>query len=80
MVLKDKQRQLFAYKRWNDAGGVAVVVANLKDAPAGEFTIADAGLEDGTWHEHVFNYDAQVNGGTLKDTLGPSEVKVFLKK
>ncbi|HWE96334.1 MAG TPA: hypothetical protein VG269_20390 [Tepidisphaeraceae bacterium] len=56
-----------------------MVVANLEDTPAGEFTIADAGLEDGAWHEHVFNYDAPITGGVLKDTLGPSEVKIFIK-
>jgi 1,4-alpha-glucan branching enzyme len=79
-VLKDNDRHLFAYKRWNDAGGVVVVVANLIDAPAGEFTISEAGLEDGKWHEHIFNYDATIAGGVLKDTMGPSEVKVFLKQ
>ncbi|HEY1685608.1 MAG TPA: alpha-amylase family glycosyl hydrolase [Tepidisphaeraceae bacterium] len=80
VVLKDKERHLFGYKRWNDAGGVVVVVANLNDADAGEFTIADVGLEDGTWHEHVFNFDTTVSGGILKHSLGPSEVKIFLKK
>ena len=80
VMLKDTERHLFAYKRWNDAGGVVVVVANLEDAPAGEFSLEHAGLEDGAWHEHVFNYDAHVIGGVLKDTLGPSEVKIFLKQ
>lgn len=80
VVLKDKDRELFGYKRWNDAGGVAVVVANLKDKPAGEFTLTDVGLEDGVWHEHVFNFDAKVEGGVLKGELGPSEVKVFIKQ
>lgn len=80
VLLKDPERHLFAYKRWNGAGNVVVVVANLEDAPAGEFTLQDAGLEDGTWHEHVFNYDAHVTAGILKDALGPSEVKIFLKQ
>jgi hypothetical protein len=71
---------LFAYKRWNGHGGVVVVAANLRDVPAGEFVIANAGLEDGDWHEHFFNYDAKVTRGVLKDTLGPSEVKIFVKK
>jgi 1,4-alpha-glucan branching enzyme len=79
-VLKDKPRYLFAYKRWNGHGGVVVVAANLRDVPAGEFVIANAGLEDGDWHEHFFNYDAKVTRGVLKDTLGPSEVKIFVKK
>jgi 1,4-alpha-glucan branching enzyme len=80
VVLKDKERHLFGYKRWNDAGGIVVVVANLNDAPAGAFTIAGAGIEDGTWHEHVFNYDTRVEGGALKGDLGPSEAKVFVKQ
>ena len=79
-ILKDTERHLFAFKRWNDAGGVVVVIANLEDTPAGEFTLTDTGLEDGTWHEHVFNYDTHVSDGVLKDTLGPSEVKIFLKQ
>jgi 1,4-alpha-glucan branching enzyme len=79
VVLKDKERELIAYKRWNDVGGVVVVAANLRDKPAGEFIISDPGLPDGTWHEHIFNVDAKVEKGTLKGTLGPSEVKVFVK-
>ena len=80
VVLKDKERYLLGYKRWNDAGGVVVVVANLRDKPAGEFIIENAGLEDGDWHEHVFNFDTKVEGGKLKGDLGPSEVKIFFKK
>jgi 1,4-alpha-glucan branching enzyme len=80
VVLKDKQREIFAYKRWSDAGGVVVVAANLRDKPGGEFVIRDAGLPDGTWHEHIFNFDAKVENGVLKGTLGPSEVKVFVKQ
>lgn len=80
VVLKDKDRCLFAFKRWNGAGGFAVIAANLRDVPAGEFVVANAGLGDGAWHEHLFNYDTQVSGGTLKDTLGPSEVKIFVKR
>jgi 1,4-alpha-glucan branching enzyme len=79
-ILKDTDRHLFAYKRWNGAGAVLVVVANLEDTPAGEFTIAGAGLEDGSWHEYLFNYDTEIRDGTLKDTLGPSEVKIFIKQ
>jgi 1,4-alpha-glucan branching enzyme len=79
VVLKDKERQLFGYKRWNDAGGVVLVVANLRDKQGGEFTVSDAGLEDGTWHEQVFDYDTKVSAGVLKDALGPSEVKIFVR-
>jgi hypothetical protein len=57
-----------------------VVVANLKDEYAGSFTIGKADLNDGTWHEYVFDYDIDVEGGVLNDTLGPSEVKGFIKQ
>ncbi len=80
VLMKDTDRHLFAYKRWNDEGGVVVVVANLEDTPAGDFTLMDAGLEDGEWHEHAYNYDLHIVGGVLTDKLGPSEVKIFLKK
>ncbi len=78
VVLRDDQRGLIGFKRWNDAGSVVVVVANLKHEYAGEFTV-DA-LEDGVWHEYIFNYDNHVQGGTLRDTLAESEVKVFIKQ
>lgn len=80
VILKDKARCVFAYKRWDDAGGVVVVAANLKHKHAGEVVLADAGLDDGDWHEYVFNFDANVKQGVLKFELGPSEVKVFVKK
>jgi hypothetical protein len=69
---------LFAYKRWNDVGAVVIVVANLNDTPAGEFSIAN--IDNGPWHEQIFNYDATVADRILKDVLGPSEVKIYSKK
>lgn len=80
VLLCDRERSLCAYKRWDAAGGVAVVVANLRDEDAGEFQIADAGLEDGRWREVVNEYDAAVTEGVLRDSLGKSEVKVFIKQ
>ncbi|MFN8372670.1 MAG: hypothetical protein U0694_07310 [Anaerolineae bacterium] len=47
---------------------------------AGDFTIENAGLEDGTWHEAVYNYDVTVSGGVLRDTLAESEAKVYVKR
>ena len=79
ICFRDPGRKAFAFKRWNDAGGVIVVAVNLKHDPSGEITIANCGLEDGTWHEHTNNYNATVSGGILKDQLGPSEVKIFVK-
>ena len=52
----------------------------MKHEPTGEIVIGDCGLEDGKWHEYTSNYDASVEGGVLKDQLGPSEVKVFIKE
>lgn len=78
-VLNDPGRGLMGYKRWNNEGGVVVVVANLAHSDAGKFEINLAGLEDGVWHEAVFNYDVQITGGCLTDTLAESEAKVFIK-
>jgi 1,4-alpha-glucan branching enzyme len=80
LCLQDNDRRVFAFKRWTEGGNVVVVAANLRHEPAGDITIADCGLEDGTWREHTYGYDCQVEGGTLRDTLGPSEVKVFIKQ
>ncbi len=79
VCFKDPGRQVFAFKRWNGAGGVIVVAVNLKHDPTGELVIGGCGLEDGQWHEYTSNYDCSVEGGVLKDQLGPSEVKVFIK-
>ncbi len=79
LIMRDDERGIFAFKRWNDEGNVAVIAANLHDRYAGEFTVANAGLEDGTWHEYLDNYDNHVQGGALRDTLAESEVKVFIK-
>jgi 1,4-alpha-glucan branching enzyme len=80
VVLSDSNRRIFGYKRWNDAGGVVVVVANINDTPSGEFVIEKAGLEDGTWREHLTNRKFQMTGGQIKDTLEPSQVKIFVKE
>ncbi len=78
-ILEDAERGLFGFKRWDNGGGVVVIVANLYDRYAGDFTIANNGLEDGTWHEYTDNYDTQVNGGVLRDSLAESAVKIFIK-
>ena len=78
-ILQDAERGLLGYKRWDHGGGVVVVVANLHDRFAGEFEIANGGLEDGNWHEYTNNYDTQVQGGVLRDSLAESEVKIFIK-
>ena len=80
VCFKDPGRRVFAFKRWNDAGGVIVVAVNLKHEATGELAIGDCGLEDGRWHEYTSNYDTTVEGGVLKDQLGPSEVKIFIKQ
>jgi 1,4-alpha-glucan branching enzyme len=72
-------RGLVGYKRWNSQGNVVVVMANLVHQYAGQFEIANVGLEDGTWREAIFNYDVQVSGGRLVDSLAESEAKVYIK-
>jgi 1,4-alpha-glucan branching enzyme len=78
VICKDAERCLFAYKRWDDAGGVVVVVANLQDRYLGEIKIG-AWPGDGRWHEYHNNYDIDVAGGILTDTLAESEVKIYVK-
>jgi 1,4-alpha-glucan branching enzyme len=80
VVLLDANRRILAYKRWNEAGGVVVVVINIKDEPSGEFTIENAGLEDGAWNEHIKNRKFQMSGQQIKDTLEPGEIKIFIKE
>ncbi len=77
-ISKDEARGIFAYKRWEDAGGIVVVVANLKDQYAGAIEVGNW-PGDGKWHEYHNNYDIEVQGGILKDSLAESEVKVYIK-
>jgi 1,4-alpha-glucan branching enzyme len=79
VVLKDQERLLFGYKRWNGEGNVILVVANLKDEDAGEFIVEKSGLEDGTWREIMWVDEIKVEGGVLKSVLAKSEVKIFVK-
>jgi 1,4-alpha-glucan branching enzyme len=72
-------RAIIAFKRWNDQGNVVLVVANLQDKYAGEFSLGGAGLEDGTWREVIYNYEVSVNDGVLTDSLGESDVKIYIK-
>ncbi|MCC7446005.1 MAG: alpha-amylase [Anaerolineae bacterium] len=71
-------RGVIAYKRWNDAGSIVLVVVNLKPQYAGEFTIVHPGLVDGTWHEANFDYDVTIQDHTLRDTLAESEAKIYV--
>lgn len=73
-------RGIVAYKRWAANGNVVLVAANLKDEFAGAFMVSEAGLEDGTWKEVVYNYDVQVTGGVLNDELAESDVKIYVKQ
>lgn len=79
-VMKDPQRLLFAYKRWNDAGNVVLVVANLKDQDAGAFSVSHAGLEDGMWRDAIHGNELKVEGGVLNDVIAGSEVKIYIKQ
>jgi len=80
VVLSDSNRQIFAYKRWNDAGDLVIVVVNIRDTPGGEFIVEKAGLTDGRWREHISNRTFQIADGQIKDTLEPSQVKIFVKE
>lgn len=79
-VLNLPGRGIIGFKRWNNDGDVVVVIANLMPVYAGEVEVANAGLEDGLWHEMIYGYDTMIINGVLKDTLAESEVKVFIKQ
>jgi 1,4-alpha-glucan branching enzyme len=74
----DRERCIFAFKRWEDVGGIVVVVANLRDVFAGEVKIGNW-PGDGKWHEYTDNYDVEVHGGVLTDSLAESEVKIYVR-
>ncbi len=78
-IWQANDRCIFAYKRWDDAGGEVVVVANLKDSYAGEVRVGNW-PGDGKWHEFINNYDVEIHGGELVDKLAESEVKIYLKQ
>lgn len=73
------ERSILAYKRWNQEGNIVVVVANLRDTFAGEVEIGNW-PGDGGWHEYTHNYEVQVQGGLLRDSLAESEVKIYIKQ
>jgi 1,4-alpha-glucan branching enzyme len=78
VIGKDGDRGLLAFKRWDDRGGLVVVVVNLKDQYAGNFTFDWP--ENGRWHEYLYDYDVNIENNSLTDTLAESEVKIYLKQ
>jgi 1,4-alpha-glucan branching enzyme len=80
VVLNEPGRGVIGFKRWNAEGNVVLVVANLTNQFAGEFRVQNIGLEDGTWHELIYDYDIQVKDGCLVDALAESEAKVFVRQ
>jgi 1,4-alpha-glucan branching enzyme len=79
IVYGDRDRSLLSYKRWDDAGGIVVVVANLKGENAGQISIPNW-PGDGKWHEYIYNYDVDIHDCVLNDTLAESEVKIYIKQ
>jgi 1,4-alpha-glucan branching enzyme len=79
-LLCDQERQLIAFKRWTDGGGIAVVVANLRDEPAGDVVIDDASLPVGTWLDPISGWSLNHEGGKLVAPLGPSEIRLLIKQ
>ena len=75
-ILQDPERQLIAFKRWEEGGCIAVVVANLADRFLGEVEVPMPA--DGVWHEWTHNYDCPAEGGVLRDQLAESEIKVYV--
>ncbi len=73
-------RGIIGFKRWNNEGDVVVVIANLTPTFAGDYEVSNAGLEDGIWHEIVYDYDTMILNGVLKDSLAECEVNIFIKR
>jgi 1,4-alpha-glucan branching enzyme len=73
------EQGVIAFKRWNDKGNLVVVVANLMPHSVGEVQIPIAGIEDGQWHEAIYDYDVVVQQNTLIDTLAETEAKIYIK-
>lgn len=80
VLMNDPNRAIIAFKRWNDEGNIVVVVANLRPDYAGDVELRHEGLDDGTWHEAIYDYDVEIHDHHLRDTLGESEVKVYIKQ
>jgi 1,4-alpha-glucan branching enzyme len=79
VLLKDRDRALFGYKRWNDAGGVVMVVANLRDQPAADVALPNDAMENRKWQEVLAQKEITIDSGTVTTSLGPSEVKIYQK-
>lgn len=77
-LYSNDERKILAFKRWDEQGGMVVVVAHLHDVMAGDVEIPNMPA-DGTWHEWTANYDVTVQGNVLRDQLGESQVKVYIK-
>jgi 1,4-alpha-glucan branching enzyme len=78
-IHRDDERQILAFKRWDDSGCIAVVVANLSDKFHGEVEIGNW-PGDGQWHEWTNDYHIQVADGTHRDQLAEYELKVYVNQ
>jgi 1,4-alpha-glucan branching enzyme len=71
-------QNVIAFMRWDDNGQVILVVANLVDQDAGQVEIAHERIPNGDWHEAMGQSALKTAGHRLVDTLGKSEVKIFV--
>lgn len=74
---EDPDSQVLAYVRWNDEGSRVAVVINSSNNFLSEYQVPNF-PQDGTWHEWMWDYDIEVEGGTLITDLGEYEAKVFV--
>ncbi len=80
-VLADlPERDIIAFKRWNDTGNIVVVIANLRDEDAGEVEIELKGIEGDHWREVIQETEVEANQNQLTVSLGESEVKILVKQ
>jgi len=78
-VLCDGERALIGFQRSDEASAV-LVLANLKDIPAGEVTIEGKGITDGKWQDVLGGDEVTVTGGVFKTSLDRSEIRIFVKR
>lgn len=77
-IWADHDLGVIAYKRWDESGGVVVVVANLHDEDVEGITIGNW-PGDGEWCDHLTDGQITVAEEKVTLTLLPSDIRVYLR-
>lgn len=79
VLLCDCARKLLAWKRWNDEGSVAMVVANLADEDAGEVSLEDSAADDGAWIDRCTDEQLSMSSGKVTVPMGRSQIRLLVR-